>query len=61
MLIVISPAKAMDFTRPDIAVAATTPEMAADIAELALTTRKLKTSDLKRMMDLSDKLSVLNR
>ena len=32
MLIVISPAKAMDFTRPDIAVAATTPEMAADIA-----------------------------
>ena len=61
MLIVISPAKAMDFTRPDIPVAATTPEMAADIAELALTTRKLKTSDLKRMMDLSDKLADLNR
>lgn len=61
MLIVISPAKAMDFTRPETAVAATTPEMAADIAELAVTTRKLKTSDLKKMMDLSDKLAVLNR
>lgn len=61
MLIVISPAKAMDFTRPDIAVAATTPEMAADIAELAGTTRKLRASDLKRMMDLSDKLADLNR
>ena len=61
MLIVISPAKAMDFTRPETPVAATTPEMAADIAELAVTTRKLKTSDLKKMMDLSDKLAVLNR
>ena len=61
MLIVISPAKAMDFTRPETPVAATTPEMAADIAELAGTTRKLKTSDIKKMMDLSDKLAVLNR
>lgn len=61
MLIVISPAKAMDFTRPEIPVSATTPEMAGDIAELAKTTKKLKASDLKRMMELSDKLADLNR
>jgi cytoplasmic iron level regulating protein YaaA (DUF328/UPF0246 family) len=61
MLIVISPAKAMDFTRPEAPVSMTTPEMAADIAELAKTTKKLKVSDLKKMMDLSDNLAALNR
>jgi len=61
MLIVISPAKALDFTPPQTAVSMTTPEMAGDIAELAKTTKKLRTSDLKRMMDLSDNLATLNR
>ena len=61
MLIVISPAKALDFTAPERAAPVTTPEMAADIAELAVTAKKLKTGDLKRMMDLSDKLAQLNR
>ena len=36
MLIVISPAKALDFTRPDGAAPMTTPQMADDIAELEL-------------------------
>lgn len=61
MLIVLSPAKAMNFTPPDHAVAATTPEMASDIAELDQTTRKLTTAQLKRLMDLSDNLAQLNR
>lgn len=61
MLIVISPAKALDFTRPDGAAPMTTPEMGGDIAELAKTTRKLKAIDLKKMMDLSDNLANLNR
>lgn len=61
MLIVISPAKAMDFSRPDIPVAMTTPEMAGDIAELAVTAKKLRVADLKKMMDLSDNLATLNR
>ena len=61
MLIVISPAKALDFTRPEGAAPMTTPEMADDIAELAKTTKKLKAVDLKKMMDLSDNLASLNR
>ena len=61
MLIVISPAKALDFTRPEGAAPMTTPEMADDIAELANTTKKLKAVDLNKMMDLSDNLASLNR
>ncbi|WP_304219412.1 peroxide stress protein YaaA [Phenylobacterium aquaticum] len=61
MLIVLSPAKAMNFTPPDQNVTATTPDMAADIAELDKTTRKLTVSQLKRLMDLSDNLAQLNR
>jgi len=61
MLIAISPAKALDFTRPEGLAPMTTPQMADDIAELSATTKKLKVSDLKKMMDLSDKLAELNR
>ena len=61
MLIVISPAKALDFSPPEGAFAVTTPQFGEDIAELAAVARKLKASDLKRMMDLSDKLADLNR
>lgn len=61
MLIVLSPAKALDFTRPDQPVPMTTPELADDIAELDKTTRKLRVIDLKKMMDLSDNLAKLNR
>lgn len=61
MLIVISPAKALNFTRPDGAAPMTTPEMGEHIAELAVTAKKLKVADLKKMMDLSDNLATLNR
>jgi uncharacterized protein len=61
MLIALSPSKALDFTRPAKALPMTTPELAADIGELAKTTRKLTKAELKRMMGLSDKLAELNR
>lgn len=61
MLIVLSPAKSLDFTRPEGDHPMTTPELAADIAELDQATRKLRVTDLKRMMDLSDNLAKLNR
>jgi cytoplasmic iron level regulating protein YaaA (DUF328/UPF0246 family) len=61
MLIVLSPAKALDFTRPGGDFPMTTPELAEDIAELDQATRKLRVADLKRLMDLSDNLAKLNR
>jgi cytoplasmic iron level regulating protein YaaA (DUF328/UPF0246 family) len=60
MLMVISPAKSLDFTPAAPGVGATAPAMAGDIAELAKVTRKLRQSDLKRLMSISDKLALLN-
>jgi cytoplasmic iron level regulating protein YaaA (DUF328/UPF0246 family) len=60
MLMVISPAKSLDFTPPDPHVPATAPAMADDIAELAKVTRKLTKAHLKRLMDISDNLALLN-
>lgn len=60
MLMVISPAKSLDFTPPAPNTPATAPDMAADIAELAKVTRKLRKTDLKRLMDISDNLALLN-
>lgn len=61
MLIVLSPAKALNFTTPERPAPMTTPQMAEDIAELAETTRKLTVRQLKSLMDLSDNLAELNR
>lgn len=61
MLIVLSPAKALNFTAPAKPAPMTTPEMAADIAELSATARKLTVRQLKSLMDLSDSLATLNR
>jgi uncharacterized protein len=61
MLIVLSPAKSLDFTAAPDTVAITSPQMTDQVAELAKTTRKLRVSDLKRMMSLSDSLAKLNR
>lgn len=61
MLIVLSPAKALDFTAgPDWA-PLTLRRFNEDTAELAKVTRKLKVADLKRLMELSDDLARLNR
>jgi cytoplasmic iron level regulating protein YaaA (DUF328/UPF0246 family) len=61
MLIVLSPAKALDFTAAPPAVAMTAPQLSEHTAELAKVARKLRVIDLKRMMDLSDALAKLNR
>lgn len=61
MLIVLSPAKALDFTQPSASAPLSTPELADQTAELAKTTRRLTVSDLRRLMDLSDNLARLNR
>jgi hypothetical protein len=61
MLIVLSPAKALNFTAPAKPAPMTTPEMAADIAELSATAKTLTIRQLKSLMDLSDNLATLNR
>jgi uncharacterized protein len=61
MLIVLSPAKALDFTAAPVAAPLTAPELADQTAELAKVAKKLRVIDLKRMMDLSDSLAKLNR
>jgi hypothetical protein len=60
MLIVLSPAKALDFTPAAPGLPLSLPELKDDIAELAQVTRTLKRTDLKRLMDISDKLAELN-
>ena len=60
MLIVLSPAKALDFTpaAPDMPL--TLPQMRDQTAELAKATRKLTRPQIKRLMSISDKLADLN-
>jgi len=60
MLIVLSPAKSLDFTPAAPDTPLTTPQLKNDIAELAKVTRKLKRGDLKQLMGISDKLADLN-
>lgn len=61
MLMVISPAKSLDFTAPDQVLPLTTPELKDRIAELDKVTRKLTAADLRRLMHISEKLADLNR
>lgn len=61
MLIVLSPAKALDFTAAGHSAPVSAPQLSDQTAELAKVTRKLRVADLKRMMSLSDSLARLNR
>jgi uncharacterized protein len=60
MLLVLSPAKKLDFAPAPVRAPLTVPELGGDIAELAAVTRKLRASDLKRLMSISDALARLN-
>ncbi|MDR3512525.1 MAG: peroxide stress protein YaaA [Caulobacteraceae bacterium] len=60
MLIVLSPAKSLDFTPAAPGAPLSTPQLKDDIAALAKVTRKLKRSDLKQLMSISEKLADLN-
>jgi hypothetical protein len=59
MLVVISPAKRLDWAERDVAT--TTPDFQADAVRLAKTARNLTLGDLKSLMSLSDDLARLNR
>jgi len=59
MLVVISPAKRLDWSAQNVAM--TEPEFPEDALRLAKTARNLPLRDLKRLMDLSDDLARLNR
>ena len=61
MLIVLSPAKRLDFTEAEASVPATAPRFADDTANLSKTTRRLTRADLRRLMSISDTLADLNR
>jgi cytoplasmic iron level regulating protein YaaA (DUF328/UPF0246 family) len=61
MLIVLSPAKALDFTAAPDSVPVSTPQLVDQTTELAKVTKKLRAADLKRLMSLSDTLAKLNR
>lgn len=59
MLVVISPAKRLDWTERDVAT--THPDFQEDAVRLAKTARNLTLGKLKGLMDLSDDLARLNR
>lgn len=59
MLVVISPAKKLDWATRDVA--ATAPDFQGDAISLARTARNLSLGDLKGLMHLSDDLGRLNR
>ncbi len=59
MLVVISPAKRLDWSERDVPM--TTPVFQDDANRLATSARNLTLSNLKALMDLSDDLAKLNR
>lgn len=61
MLIVLSPAKRLDFTKADPALPASERRFLDDTASLAKTTKRQTHADLRRLMSISDTLADLNR
>lgn len=60
MLIVLSPAKRLDFTEADPALPASQRRFVEDTASLAKTARRQTKADLRRLMGISDDLARLN-
>ena len=60
MLILLSPAKAMNFAPPPVTAPLTRPGLEADTAQLATAARRLSVAQIRSLMDLSEKLAVLN-
>ncbi len=60
MLMLLSPAKAMNFDAAPGAPKATLPALKKDFAEIAEVAKKLKRADIKRLMGISDTLVDLN-
>jgi len=59
MLVVISPAKKLDWSERDVT--ATAPDFQEDAVRLVKTARNLTLGDIKKLMSLSDDLARLNR
>ena len=60
MLIVLSPAKRLDFTQADPALPASERRFREDTASLSKTARRQTRADLRRLMGISDDLAKLN-
>lgn len=60
MLIILSPAKTLDFESPVKTAAETTPDLIDDAAELVATLKKKSVKQLKNLMSVSDSLAELN-
>ncbi|MDV3153403.1 MAG: peroxide stress protein YaaA, partial [Candidatus Phytoplasma australasiaticum] len=60
LLIVLSPAKRLDFTEADPVIPATERRFVEDTASLATTARRQTKADLRRLMGISDDLATLN-
>jgi len=60
MLALLSPAKKLNFDRDNVPEAHTELQFKSDITELLKTAKSQKSSDLKRLMKISDDLSELN-
>jgi cytoplasmic iron level regulating protein YaaA (DUF328/UPF0246 family) len=61
LLIVLSPAKRLDFSEPDPAVPASERRFVEDTASLVRTARRQTQADLRRLMSLSSDLARLNQ
>jgi len=61
MIILLSPAKTLDFETPDVVTEHTIPSFASDAARLIRILKKFSVSDVKDLMHISDNLAVLNR
>ncbi|WP_396593206.1 peroxide stress protein YaaA [Brevundimonas sp. R86498] len=61
MLIVLSPAKRLDFSDPSPDVPATLPRLSEDMASLVRTAKRQTRADLRRLMGISEDLAQLNR
>jgi cytoplasmic iron level regulating protein YaaA (DUF328/UPF0246 family) len=60
MLMVLSPAKTLDYESPILDVAPSRPEFSADAKRLVVRLRELSALEVARLMDLSDTLAALN-
>ena len=61
MIILLSPAKQLDFSEPAITLNGSQPVLTKRTKELSKTTAKLTASDLQSLMGLSEDLATLNR
>lgn len=61
MLILLSPAKKLDFAEPDSTLPATQRRFVEDTAELAVTAKRQTQADLRKLMSISEDLARLNR